>query len=184
MNYQNNLDSMYTNLLNLFDLEGEYQERLSICTLCSFKNVSDASHQSKEFINKHMSPLLLKRKPFEEMYYQKIQSDLCHKLDEMKAYSEIDVETSRRLTTSSNDCISLVQILIRDEIHLNVYFRSSDILGALPIDLEFLSCLPKYFIDFLDTRNGLEGYEKFVDIKELKEKAIQLNLMFGSLHKF
>ena len=108
-----------------------------------------------------------------------------YRLQEIKFYSKVNIKNTRRLLAVSSDCISTIQILIRDSIHLNVYFRSSDYDGALPVDLSFISTLPWELIQHLRKFQGSIGYEEVCDslIQELENKPIELNLMFGSLHR-
>jgi hypothetical protein len=85
----------------------------------------------------------------------------------------------------SHECISSIQILIREKIHLNVYFRSSDIDGALPADLKFITELPAELIVHLEKMRDEKGYSEVTDklMKEIRSKEISLTLMFGSLHR-
>ncbi len=129
--------------------------------------------------------VLQKRRENELHFYNFLEHQLFSRLQEIKYYSKVDVQDTRRLVAVSSDCISMIQILIRDVIHLNVHFRSSDFDGALPCDLEFISRLPRVFIEHLQKMKQNPGYEEVNDklIENLLDKPIQLNLMFGSLHR-
>lgn len=125
------------------------------------------------------------RKKNEKHYHKSIKHQLFSRLQEIKYYSSVNIFDTRRLVSVNSDCISTVQILVRDKIYINAYFRSSDFYNALPVDLEFISTLPFELIYHLENFQGTYGYNEINDevLKDLKNKEVQISLMFGSLHK-
>lgn len=125
------------------------------------------------------------RKKNEKHYHLSIKHQLFSRLQEIKYYSNVNILDTRRLISVNADCISAVQILVRDKIYVNVYFRSSDFYNALPVDLEFISSLPFELIYHLENFQGTFGYDEVQDdvLRDLKNKEVQISLMFGSLHK-
>ena len=125
------------------------------------------------------------RKKNEKHYHLSIKHQLFSRLQEIKYYSAVNILDTRRLISVNADCISAVQILVRDKIYVNVYFRSSDFYNALPVDLEFISSLPFELIYHLENFQGTFGYDEVQDdvLRDLKNKEVQISLMFGSLHK-
>lgn len=128
---------------------------------------------------------LIKRRSQEDDFHTFLETQMFSHLIEMKAYSKVNIADTRRFVSVSQDCISTIQMLIRDKIYLNCYFRSSDFDGCLPVDLVFLSSLPRKLILHLNKFKNNEGYQevnmKF--LKELSNKEICFNIMFGSLHR-
>ena len=98
----------------------------------------------------------------------------------------LNIFDSRRLIFTNPDCISSIQVLFRDCIYLSVNFRSSHFSRALPSDIEFICSLPSKIIDFLENEllNISEKQNKKIinNIRELKNKEVQIFLSFGSLH--
>ena len=125
------------------------------------------------------------RKKNEKHYHLSIKHQLFSRLQEIKYYSTVNILDTRRLISVNADCISAVQILVRDKIYINAYFRSSDFYNALPVDLEFISSLPFELIFHLEHFQGTFGYDEVQDdvLRDLKNKEVQISLMFGSLHK-
>lgn len=173
------MHEMYKKLL---EVQGE---AIGVTGECSFINSSYANREASAFVASTLTDVLADRKELENLYHESIILDLFHNLDEMKFYSEVNVDSSRRMITTNNDCLSLVQIIIRDEIYINAYFRSSDVHGALPIDLEFLVNIPGRFIDFLELRKDLHHYTDITTeyLDELSRKRVNFKVMFGSLHE-
>ena len=125
------------------------------------------------------------RKSNELHFHNFLNHQMFSRLQEIKYYSHVNINDTRRLVAVSADCISLIQILVRDKIHLMVHFRSSDFDGALPADLEFLSRLPLELIMHLSKMKINQGYEEVNDqlIEDLKHKYVKMDLSFGSLHR-
>lgn len=68
-------------------------------------------------------------------HYQMLSHGLLHKVNETKYFFKCGNE-NRKVILFSNDCISMIQYLIRGrETFLYVHMRSSDIVGLLPLDL-------------------------------------------------
>lgn len=136
-----------------------------------FKNSKDLEEQTSEFFDSVKNVTLLKRLHDEYNFYNHIFSGLVHRVNELKFMCNIDVN-SRRIVFTNPDCISFIQILVRDKIYLSAHFRSSDFLGALPCDLKFIgNILEKFFEYFEDTDFNID-----------KSKEVNLTLNFGSLH--
>ena len=168
-------------------LRKELEEKNEICSKffsLSFDHAESFATNGEDVFDLNWTQKLQKRKEEEQHYHSMILNGLFHKLNEIKFYSKVDLDT-RRLIFTNDDCLSSVQILIREDIHLNVYFRSSDLTGALPVDLEFLSKIPMEFINFLHSKINQKTYkditEKFNE--NLEKKKIKFNIGFGSLHK-
>lgn len=179
----NSLSKMYTKFKE--DVKEDVKkESIGITGEASFNHIIDASVSAKDFVDSEMNQTLKERKELENLYHQSILLDLFHNLDEMKFYSNVEVSKSRRMITTNNDCLSMLHLIIRDEIYINAYFRSSDLYGALPIDLEFLVNIPAKFIRFLDQRKDLWHYHDITPeyISKLTNMKINFKVMFGSLH--
>lgn len=129
--------------------------------------------------------VLVRRKKNELHFHNFLEHQLFSRLQEIKYYSNVNIFDTRRLVATSADCISMVQLLVRDQIHLMVHFRSSDFDGALPVDLEWISTLPHKLIRHLSKMQGVKGYEEInpETIKSFATKPIKLDLTFGSLHR-
>lgn len=127
-----------------------------------------------------VSDVLIDRSQMEDDYYKVILHSIFHKIHEMKFTSDVNLMTSRRIIVTNNDCISTVHVLFRDKVHINVYFRSSDYDGALPIDLNFISSIPTKMLEFVK-KNKFDESEELIDF--LLTKEYSLNLFFGSLHR-
>lgn len=132
-----------------------------------------------------LNPVLLKRRENEEDFYNFLKSQLLLRLQEIKFYSNVNVMDTRRLVSVSPDCISMIQIIIREQINLIVHFRSSDFNGALPADLEFISRIPYELIQHLNKFKGEPGYDEVNDeiINILYDMPVNVSISFGSVHK-
>lgn len=174
---------LFNTILKEFAVQNS-DELLSVNFSSEFDNHVEFLDAGKKLAITAASDVLKKRKAIEINFHRFLKHQMFYKLQEMKYYSTVNIMDTRRLIATSNDCISSIHMLIRDEIHLNVYFRSSDVFGALPIDLEFISSLPSEFIHEMTRLMNNDGFEEIDSsiIKELSNKKIKLNLMFGSLH--
>lgn len=174
---------LFNTILKEFTVQNS-DELLSMNFSSEFDNHIEFLAEGKKLATTVTSDVLKNRKAIEINYHQFLKHQMFYKLQEMKSYSTVNIMDTRRLIATSNDCISSIHMLIRDEIHLNVYFRSSDVFGALPIDLEFISSLPSEFIHDMTRLTNYDGFEEIDSsiIKEISNKKIKLNLMFGSLH--
>jgi len=176
------LKDLYYKMMRDF---GNQRELVSVNYSCAFDDYKDAIVQSNNLFNDVKNDVLITRKANELHFHNFLKHQLFSRLQEIKYYSEVNIFDTRRLVSVSSDCITSIQILVRDEIHINVYFRSSDFDGALPADLLLLANLPTDLIEHSQTFIGVPGYEEInpESINTLKEKPIHLNLMFGSLHR-
>jgi len=129
--------------------------------------------------------VLTKRQEQEKHFYDFLLNQLLHRLNEIKAYSEVNIFDSRRMIAVSTDCITSIQIVVRDDIHLIVNMRSSDYNGALPCDLQFLCGIPFDFLYHLSQCKEWETYKEVSQnsIEELFKKEVRFSISFGSLHK-
>lgn len=155
-----------------------------ICPL-KFKNAEECWLSGAMLFNKINTPTIRARLDNEVHFHSFLINQLFSKLQEIKAYSTVNINNTRRLIAVSQDCISTIHVLVRDEIQVNVYFRSSDYDGALPVDLKFISEIPIKLIEHMIKFKGTKGYDEVQQelIEEYKEKIILMNLMFGSLHR-
>ena len=149
------------------------------------KNYADSMNSGISVFNKNRNETIDKRKATERHFYNFLEHQLFTNLQEMKYYSDVNLNDTRRLISVSNNCISMIHILLRNKMYINVYFRSSDFNGALPCDLEFISSLPYKLITHCYMMKGLQDYPEVNDefINKLKNFEVQYNIMFGSLHK-
>lgn len=158
-------------------------------TSCSFpvrfKNAENCWLGGIELFEKVNNATLTARLNNEVHFHSFLVNQLFSKLQEIKAYSDVNINNTRRLISVSSDCISTIHILVRDEIQVNVYFRSSDFDGALPCDLKFISEIPSRLIEHMIKFKNTKGYSEVTQelIQQYKEKPVLLNLMFGSLHR-
>lgn len=168
----------------LSDFNGS-KELISVNYVDTYQNYLDISESSNMMIEVLHDNVINNRINNEYHFHTFLENQLFAKLQEIKSYSTVDICSTRRLISTSSDCISAIQILIRDNIYINVYFRSSDFDGALPADLAFISSLPYKLIHHLLKFQGTNGYDEVTDecINSIKKKSVVLSLMFGSLHR-
>lgn len=176
--------TFYNKIINDFN-NLSINELLSVNYSLTFNNYLDIIQNIESFYDKIKNDVLENRKFQENSFHNFLLHQIIYRLQEIKAYSEVNIFDTRRLVSVSSDCISTIQVLIREKIHLNVYFRSSDFDDALPIDLLFLSNIPKELIEHFDNFKHITNYKELniENINILKQKQIVLNLMFGSLHR-
>lgn len=172
------IKQMYTDL-------GDNKELCACTYQMEFDNFVHLSDYGVAIWNEYLNDKLIQRKKNELHFHNFLKHQLFTRLQEIKYYSKVDISDTRRLVAVSADCISTIQILVRDKIYLNVYFRSSDIDGALPADFEFISNLPTDLIVHLEKLRDVKGYEEVTDslMKEIRSKEIKVTLTFGSLHR-
>lgn len=178
----NIIDTMYEDL----DHQLGNQRELCSCTYqIEFDNFVHCADYGNILWNHYINDKLIERKRNELHFHNFLKHQLFSRLQEIKYYSKVDISDTRRLVAVSADCISTIQILVRDKIYLNVYFRSSDIDGALPADLKFITELPSDLIVHLEKLRDVKGYEEVTDnlMKEIRSKEIKVTLTFGSLHR-
>lgn len=175
---------LYNKILKDFE-NNKTSELVSVFYSQCFDDYKELENSAHDLFDKVQNEILTRRKKNEIHLHESMKHQMLTRLLEIKFYSEVDVFNTRRLLAVSSDCVSSIQILIRDELHLNVYFRSSDFDGALPVDLESLSKLPRYLIEHLEYFKDLPEYSECTDINisKLKNLEIKVNLFFGSLHR-
>lgn len=164
---------------------GEDKEICNISYTLYYKNYDECMKDGSSYFINNINDVLKKRKQNEFHFHNFLEHQLFSHLQEIKFYSTVDIKTTRRLVAVSQDCISLIQVLVRDKIHIIVHFRSSDFDGALPADYEFLSTIPFKLINHLYTLRNEVGYEECTEelFEELKIKEVQITISFGSLHR-
>lgn len=173
--------NLYNRILKDFE-HNETSELVSVSYSQSFNDYEELENSANKLYNDVENDVLNQRKRNEIHLHESLKHQMLTRLLEMKFYSEVNVFDTRRLIAVSSDCVSSVHILIRDCIHLNVYFRSSDFDGALPVDLVALSKLPKALMDHLAYFSNLPEYSECSDLS-INNCSIKLNLFFGSLHR-
>jgi hypothetical protein len=161
------------------------QEVLSKSYNITLKNYYHSLVSGNNTFVENANKKLVERKESEYHFYNFLEHQLFINLQEMKYYSDVNLNDTRRLISVSNNCISLIHIIVREEIHVNIYFRSSDLDGALPIDLEFVSSLPFKLIQHCKTMKNHSDYVEVDDsfINKLKKHSVKYNITFGSLHR-
>lgn len=173
--------NLYNRILKDFE-HNKTSELVSVSYSQSFNNYEELENSANELYNDVENDVLNQRKRNEIHLHESLKHQMLTRLLEMKFYSEVNVFNTRRLIAVSSDCVSSVHILIRESIHLNVYFRSSDFDGALPVDLVALSKLPKALMDHLAYFSNLPEYAECSELS-INNYSIKLNLFFGSLHR-
>ena len=160
-------------------------EIVSESAVLDFNNYYDFHDAGRELFTVYQNDTLRKRKENELHFHNFLEHQLFSHLQEIKYYSDVDIFDTRRLVAVSQDCISMIQILVRKEIQIIVHFRSSDFDGALPADLEWISTLPNKLLIHLERMKNVKGYEEITEdsLRDLKHKSIKLRLSFGSLHR-
>lgn len=85
----------------------------------------------------------------EEYHYQFLRYSLLQKFRAVRYFHGQD-EESRKIIIFSDDCISMIQWMTRSALEknfMNVYIRSSDIVGLLGLDLLYLFKLYEYVVE-------------------------------------
>lgn len=151
----------------------------------SFDDPFTCLKDGEETFTVRSNKILEERKRNEHHFYNYLMHQLFSKLQEIKYYSEVNIFDTRRLVAVSCDCISMIQILVRDNIEVIVHFRSSDFDGALPADIEFLSRLPVLLVDHLEKLQKCKGYDECTEdaLEKIINKPVNMTLTFGSLHR-
>jgi len=148
------------------------------------KNMRDAKKKGEDFFEEVKNDVLAERKIIEQNYYNHIFSGLVHVMNEesfkLRNTDEFSIESSRRLIFTNQDCVSYVQILVRDEINIIVQMRSSDYENCLPTDLEFFSNIPYMFYRVIEQRDETSEEWKM----NFSQKRCKFTVNFGSLHVY
>ena len=144
----------------------------------------DAKEDFEELYAQSLRPWRHKQM-MEAEHYKKLEGGLLHSIAENKYYLKEKINESRRFVVTSSDCISVIQIMFRDDkIYCGVYFRSSHAENLLPVDLDFIYGLVFKSMEYLEARAGTETFEDVTP--ELLEKMaclpVIMDLHFGSLH--
>ena len=165
-------------------LTDKYEELLEITPAESlgetlkikFENREDSKQQAMELYSHCMNgnydsdpEMLADRTLVEENYHQFLLYGLVKQFEEMSHYDPNFNETSRRIMFSNSECISLMQLLVRDELHFHVYMRSSHLIDCLPADLLFLT----------------DAAYQFFHLKKMQrdDQPLNFQITFGSLHR-
>jgi len=108
--------------------------------------------------------LSLKKKHEEEEYhYSFLKYALLQKVRAVRYFHDQGID-SRKLVVFSEDCISLIQWLSRPQLkqnHLNVYIRSSDVVGLLGVDLLFVYDI---YLEMLREHPEIADYDGFLNV--------------------
>jgi len=104
----------------------------------------------------------------EKHHYAMLYHSLCHKLIEIEYYFQEKLNTTRKCVVFSNDCISMIQLLQRDnKLFGVVHLRSSDVVNLLPLDLLHINI----FLNKI-----AESYEEI--------NSLEIKFSIGSLHRY
>ncbi|MCK5013807.1 MAG: hypothetical protein KAS66_08295 [Candidatus Omnitrophica bacterium] len=104
----------------------------------------------------------------EDYHYAFLQYGLLHKIRETNFFHQEGVESRKNIIFSS-DCISSIQLIVRDEeVGLMVHMRSSDVFNLLPLDLLALTKILRAVI-----------HEHSIDVSE---RRVCMHITYGSLH--
>lgn len=176
---------MYNIINEMYEDLGDSRELCAAAYQIDFDNFVHCSDYGIALWQKYINEKLIARRANEVYFHNFLKHQLFSRLQEIKAYSNVNIADTRRLVAVSADCISTIQILVRDKLYLNVYFRSSDIDGALPVDLKFITDLPTELIVHLERMRDNPSYSEVTDalMKEIRSKEVRLTLTFGSLHR-
>jgi len=161
------------------------KELVSCNYSCEFDNYFKCKIETSDFLDENITSTLDNRKKNESHFYNYLLHQLFSHLQEIKYYSPVNLNDTRRIICVSHDCISSIQVLIREEIHVILYFRSSDFDGALLVDLDFIGEIPNELIKHCTRNRNMKGYEECTTefLKKLTNSKVKLNLSFGSLHR-
>ena len=101
-------------------------------------------------------------------HYGFLTHALLHKINSVKYFNGEGID-SRKLIIFSDDCISAIQLIVREEeVGLYVHMRSSDAINLLPLDVMALTNL----LDNVMTTHRLSG----------EGRRVMIHITFGSLH--
>jgi hypothetical protein len=169
----------------ILDDFGSNQELVSVNYGVEFVNHKEFTNLVKNYYEEHKTGVLERRLSQEDHFHDFLRQQMFAELQEMKYYGSVNITDTRRLVAVSRNCITTIHMLVRESLYLNVYFRSSDFDGALPVDMLFISSLPSDLIDHLSKNVCTKGYEEVNDalLTKLSTSSIKLNLYFGSLHR-
>lgn len=176
---------MYNVINEMYEDLGSDRELCACTYQIDFDNFVGAINYGDDIFDMFRNEKLIERKRNELHFHNFLKHQMFSHLQEIKYYSRVNIADTRRLVAVSSDCISTIQMLVRDKVYLNVYFRSSDIDGALPADLQFLTTLPSQLIEHLQRLRDVKGYEDVTDelLSKIRTSKVRLTLMFGSLHR-
>jgi hypothetical protein len=181
----NQIQKTYESVKSIF-IDNNIKELCQYSLYFDFENSEKCKESGEHFFNNVSSNIQKERKEIEQNYYTYLFSGLKHRIIELDFMTCLNIFDSRRLIFTNLDCISSIQILFRDVIYLSVNFRSSHLHKALPSDIEFICSIPHNLINFLENEllNISEKQNKKIinNIRELKNKEVQIFLSFGSLH--
>ena len=101
-------------------------------------------------------------------HYGFLTHALLHKINSVKYFNGEGID-SRKLIIFSDDCISAIQLIVREEeVGLYVHMRSSDAINLLPLDVMALTNL----LDNVMITHRLSG----------EDRRVVIHITFGSLH--
>jgi hypothetical protein len=91
-----------------------------------FDDYLDCLYEGNKLYKETENKITKTRKAQEKHYHQRIKHQMFSLLQEIKYYSYVDIQDTRRLISVNSDCISAVHILLRDKIYINVLDSFSD----------------------------------------------------------
>lgn len=98
----------------------------------------------KEYYNSVIKENYGDRMKMEGDHYKFLEHAMKHKLNEINYFFKLKDYSSRKYIVFSGDCISCIQLLIRDGVvDMTVFMRSSDALRLLPVDILYCAKMMK-----------------------------------------
>ena len=132
-------------------------------------NMVEEKYECKEMYTQGINKNWVQKQKEEYHHYQFLTHALLHKINSVKYFNNEGLE-SRKIIIFSDDCISSIQLIVREEeIGLQVHMRSSDIISLLPLDVIALATLLKEVM--CEHR-----------IRITPQKRVMIHITFGSLH--
>lgn len=132
-------------------------------------DVGKEKFECKYFYQDQMGKNWVGKNMEEYHHYKFLTHALLHKINAVKYFHKEGLE-SRKLIIFSDDCISSIQLIVREEeVGLQVHMRSSDAINLLAPDLIALTQLLERVI----SQHRIEIYPG---------KRVMIHITFGSLH--
>jgi len=122
----------------------------------------------------------------ERNHYKFLRAFIIHKIGEVLYFHRQESMTSRKFVIWSNDCISCIQFLHREEgSTINIFIRSSDVLNLLPCDYLFgCELLDEILAEFNLPANDNDAVCFFTTSSHyyLKDEAKVEKILYGALN--
>lgn len=147
--------------------EGVVLEKIDSGMIIEWEENLDIRLEALEVAKFYGCGIAVKQKE-EEEHYKFLTHGLLHKIRSTAYFHKQGLE-SRKIIMFSDDCISSIQLFVRDEaITLIVYMRSSDVMRLLPVDVLAMARLLNKVID---------EYKLSID-----DRKVVLDIHIGSAH--